>query len=362
MTKQDTINKLTEIEDKIKEILNLSDYVENGNAQEFMTEVDAIKNELGCIEKKPIVFDNLPIFFNSKENDINQKNNKKERYFKYLKIVGIATIALFLICLLPFVNSFGFIGTLRNAGILASIIIAYFFFSTNNELKKKKSEEEQKQAEFEKSYNSFAKHLETYEDEKNEGIAIAKEYGKRYKKAYEIQKEKIEIINNKKTEAMQKYVDINKEIDAESPVPREYLHFIPKLILFLKSGRADTLKEALNLAIEEERIRERDEALLAEERKRTAIEQQRQENERLHQLEMERQAEMQTRAAMDQADAAEKQAKAAQDQARATERAAQNQAQANQGKQFNRCGSCKHYRHCAMRDRGGANCGGFSPI
>ncbi len=123
---------------------------------------------------------------------------------------------------------------------------------------------------------------------------------------------------------------------------------------YLKSGRADTLKEALNL-LENENHQER---LL--------------EMQAAHNAQMEREARAQSRALEQQAQAAQLEAAAAQEQARAQQsalqaqkeaardqaRAAQQQAYANRGSSA-QCSNCLNRNGCTYKGNPPKNCGAF---
>ena len=82
----------------------------------------------------------------------------------------------------------------------------------------------------------------------------------------------------------------------------------------LKSGRADTLKEALNLAISEKRDEEFKAQQLAEEARRTQIAEKQAYDNMLHNQKMEREAAVQTQQARNQVIIAQAQLKATEQQ------------------------------------------------
>lgn len=147
----------------------------------------------------------------------------------------------------------------------------------------------------------------------------------------------------------------------------------------LKTGRADSLTEAINLAIDEDR-KEKEEATRQEEaRRQEAILEQQAYDNRMHNEAMQRTAERQARATEAQARAAEAQARATEAQAREAAKQTQMAEQKARNDAMNakreererrqaehnaktaamqRCYKCANYQSCGA-SRGNPNCGSF---
>ena len=142
-----------------------------------------------------------------------------------------------------------------------------------------------------------------------------------------------------------------------------------RISAMLKTGRADSLKEAINLALDEERKDMEEEARRAEARQQQAILEQQARDNRIHNETMARAAEEEARAmrahnaAMERA--AQAQAQAAQAQAREAARQtemAQRQARDAQKAASARCARCANFSKCSLRARQNAvNCSGYRP-
>ena len=137
----------------------------------------------------------------------------------------------------------------------------------------------------------------------------------------------------------------------------------------LKTGRADTLKEAINLALEEDR-KDREEAeRRAEARQQEAILERQARDNRMHNEAMQRAAEEEARAtrahnaAMEKEARAQAQAAAAQarEAARQTE-IAQKQARDAQRAASARCAGCANNLKCSYKTKQNAgSCGAYRP-
>ena len=142
-----------------------------------------------------------------------------------------------------------------------------------------------------------------------------------------------------------------------------------RISAMLKTGRADSLKEAINLALDEERKDMEEAARRAEARQQEAILEQQARDNRIHNAAMQRAAEEEARAtrahnaAMERA--AQAQAQAAQAQAREAARQsefAQKQARDAQRAASARCANCANSTKCTYKVKQNAgSCGAYRP-
>ncbi len=107
---------------------------------------------------------------------------------------------------------------------------------------------------------------------------------------------------------------LNEQLDAVTLLSQDYLYLAGSIKELLQYGRADTFKEALNLAIAEQRDMEFKARQLEEESRRTAIAEQQAYEERMHNQKMEAEAAAQSRQAQMQSQIAEAQLKATEQQ------------------------------------------------
>ncbi|MBQ8145533.1 MAG: hypothetical protein IJ039_02005 [Clostridia bacterium] len=151
--------------------------------------------------------------------------------------------------------------------------------------------------------------------------------------------------SNKKREAEEHIAETERELEAIGIVTPTYYYLAHSIADVLENGRADTLKEALNIAIEDER-REREEQQRREEADRQAQILERQAEEaRRHNREMER-------AAKEQAEAAERNYEENRRHNREMERNSREQQNRSYGNSI--CLSCANYA-----GRGGSCNGSF---
>ncbi len=136
---------------------------------------------------------------------------------------------------------------------------------------------------------------------------------------------KYQLFDHKFNECCDAYVNAHNKLVEESEqvqntlaevtlLSEEHIVLAGRISNLLKSGRADTLKEALNLAIAEKRDEEYKAQQLAEEARRTQIAEQQAYDNMLHNQRMEREAAAQTQQAQTQARIAEAQLKATEQQ------------------------------------------------
>lgn len=188
---------------------------------------------------------------------------------------------------------------------------------------------------------------------------------------------------HKKLEEYQKEIDaLQNELEGVDLIPDDLFYIAGSISSLLKQKRADSLKEAINLALDEERKDEEERARREEaEWQQYILEQQAYDNRRHneamarqaeadaramreHNAAMERAAKAQADAARVQADAARAQADAAQAQAREAQRQtqmAQKQASDAWRNAHQRCIRCVKYGSCGVRGDAIIGCTGFTP-
>ncbi len=195
--------------------------------------------------------------------------------------------------------------------ILATIIFAVLFFYFMSKFGAEKREYDKKI----ERRNKFEELLKSsHAQEKSRFEAALTDYYTQY-----------QIYDHKFDEYYEAYVDrhnalidqikaVKEQIDAVTLLGEDHITLAGDIKTMLQNGRADTFKEALNLAIAEQRDIEFKARQLEEESRRTAIAEQQAYEERMHNERMEREAAAQTRQAQMQAQIAEAQLKATEQQ------------------------------------------------
>lgn len=353
--KKDLIAELENFHKSLTRVNQLENYRKNIMPEESRTEIKNKKKEFGTLERIPTIFDIEIEFFDFDVDKLNEKKEKFNNLNKYLRIVASVTAVFFALFFLFKADLFNFIAS---AGIIASILMALKRSQDKKLLKLEEDKYANLTQKYNDSINKFNQALQNYEKDKATGIKAAEEYGKTYREYYaEAEKifnsylEKIEDITREEFE-------LNKQIHSFDLIDERYQHLTTRIIANLKSSRADTLKEALNLAIDEERQEQYEAQRRYEEEQRALREQMRLEAEqaeiRRHNLEMEIQAAAQARASEKAAEVARKQAEEARYEAK---RAHEKQVSA-ENNQLKICGRCAHYGRCLG---GIVGCGSFTP-
>ena len=154
-----------------------------------------------------------------------------------------------------------------------------------------------------------------------------------------------------------KLKEIETEFEKITVIHSDLFYLARKISNVLKQGRADTLKEAINIALEDKRK--------ADEELNRKLEAERMEEEtRRHNEAMQREAERQSEMAEAQARAAEQQAIFAQQQAIESARQtqlAQQQAEDAKRDAWKRCGRCINSSKCKWDVKGIPNCPNYRP-
>ncbi len=364
---KEIIKKLENIRDLIKEYYSLNQYIEEGNEEEFSQAVEKIKNDLGEIEV-PSVFGNMPVFPIDELYFASTKNDKesKEKIFKIILIATIISLVLY------FITHWGFLNTVSVIGVFATAIFGYFYSTSKRQYNTKKGEYDKTVEKYKKTNDAFLQSLEFFEDEKKDCIANSKEYAERYESAYGDFVMALADNGANMSKATERLSELEEKLSNNEIIDPQYFYLIDEIISNLRTGRADDYKEAVNLAIEEEKERqemiarreaeERQNRILAmqvEEQRRhnEAIERQNRENaERMQALERDR-IRMEQRAAQ----TAQNEVRLAQER---TKRDAQQQANATRMAGVSKCASCANSRHCPthIKNNGsGLTCGGYTP-
>ncbi len=353
---EEIIEKLECLEKLLKEITNLNEYIETVCPQEYAQKVKNHINSIAELKGRPSVFDYFPTF-PLDEKEVLEKQEKYKKKKKRVQYVGGATAVCIVIC---FVTYAEFFYSLSSFGIIATAFLFWQFSDIKKEYCKKKKEYEESVAKFTKEMDAFKNAMKVYEEEKATGIAMAYQYKNDYKKAYEEYEQILNEYGEQKIKSMDEFLEKMEEVKTYDFMPLEYAHLIRPIIVLLKSGRADDYKEALNIAIQEEREEQAEAARRAEDARRTRIleEQAAEERRRTaeiarHNREMEQQQQMQQKMMLDEQ---RKQTKAMEAQQRESSRAAM---EASKNASM-RCARCAKHDACG-RARGVPNCGAFEP-
>jgi hypothetical protein len=210
---------------------------------------------------------------------------------------GISTLA----------NLYGIYGF----AVLATLIFGIWFFRTNGKVNKErkdhKAREERRQKFEEIIKGSHAQDLIKFKDALNDYSAQYSLYTHKFVECHDA-------YVNEHNALVEQSDEVQRLLSEVTLLSQDHILLAARIGSILKSGRADTLKEALNLAIAEKRDEEFRAQQLAEEARRTEIAEQQAYENRLHNQRMEQEAAAQTMQAQTQAQIAQAQLKATQQQ------------------------------------------------
>lgn len=225
----------------------------------------------------------------------------------------------------------------------------------------------------EKLYNVFREYDNAF-------LSVAEECEAEYNKAKALKTSKLDEIEKKykkkKNDLVAEKKRLQNQLNSTTLIPEELFEDADRILSMLKLKRADTLKEAINLAFDEKRKDEEEATRREEAARREAILEEQAWDNRMHNEAMQRAAEEEARAmrehnsairehnaameraAQAQASAAEAQAREAQKQTQMAKRQADDALRAAS----ERCGRCANYGKCTARFGAGAiGCPSYMP-
>ena len=359
MDNKEILEKLRNLNDLLAQFTQQHDYYENGCASESLDRIEQVKAAVSVLPGVPSIANAMPVFPVG-EREYQKAKGETVQSGKITTIALVATVAslgLWLITKATF---------LAIVGVIAGI--AWYVLNKNHQnnkqgLAKKEKVYNESVAACKNSVEKFRKALTCYEQEVADGIVAAKAFGQLYRQKREEHSAILVEFAENKNAALDRCNELVAQIEQHDYIPQEYYHHIPKLISLLQSGRADSYKEALNIAIEEERQEAMEKARQEEEARRLAAMERQAEEERRHNMMLERQQaahdRAMERAAKEQADAQRREAlQAKRDQERAAREAHEKEMDARQKAQH-RCSKCSKRFACSVR--GNPNCGAFEP-
>lgn len=181
----------------------------------------------------------------------------------------------------------------------------------------------------------------------------------RYKDGLEEIKEKYQ----KKADSLSnKLSDVEKELDEVTFIDHDLFHVAWRMASILKTGRADNLKEAINLALDDERKDNEEAARQAEARQQEAILEQQAYDNRMHNEAMQRAAEAEARAVREHNEAMERAARAQAREAEKQTQMAQRQAREAATAAAARCRWCANAAKCpSVVKNNAATCSAYRP-
>lgn len=354
---QEIIEKLEKLYTLLDEAYNANEYAKSGCTQEYSKKILPIiktVNDLKCV---PSVFSNLPDSSvpNAEYKETEQSLQKLQKRFYAVLFITIITF------IISTVSKWGIFEGVSTIGALASIIFGLSFYSGKNKVKKDKNTYENSMKKYENNMQVYRNALSVYESEKTKGIEAAQQFAKEYKEAYIEYDRLLQESEEKRKEAFQTFIQKMDEAKTYDFMPPEYYDLIKPIIKILKSGRADTYKEALNLAIQEEKEAQAEAARRAEEAERTRImreqaeaEERRAREEQRHRQEMELREAAARRAAAD--------AERARREAKYEERRRKSEEETRKFSGRQRCKGCANESACPPAAKeNGLTCGAFVP-
>ncbi len=361
MSDKQLIGQLEQIESLYEESGKLLYYIDNGAAQDALGKVKEVHADRGEPPKAPSVFAATPVFpIENKHDDLQKELDSKKLIF--FGVLGFTALML----IIYFLSHVGFFNTLSVLGIFATIFFWFRYSKTKKDYFDKKHAYDRSVKEYNISMEKFRTGLARYEQEKEVALRELEIFRALHAVSYDKYIKILDEFAENKQTAIERRQEVNEQLRQCELVPENYLHLVSPIITILKSGRADTYKEALNLAIDEERQEQEAAARRAaearrqaEEERRTAILQQQAAEERRHNEQMERQQAEQARQAARQAEQAQRQAEQAQRQARREAYEAKAQAERDA---YRKCASCRNGAKCSPSARKHSlTCGGYSP-
>ncbi len=369
------LNKLENLQQLLEENHALRSYIDGGCARETVDQLEEIREKIGTLPQAPSVASCRVTFPLPADHATQAKAEKSKRKILFFATAAVAALLL----IIYFASNNDALNFLCVLGIFATIAVGWFYKMSCNSYKTKDKELQDSRKNYASSLDAFRTAMSCYEKEVAEGRNEYDQYLLRY---YQYYPDFLDTLTGyeKKTIEAENALEENERLIAECDVAApEYFHLVPKVISMLKTGRADSYKEALNIAIEEERQEAIEAARREEEARRLAALERQAEEERRHNMMLEQQQRehdrAMERAAQDQAaeqrranQQAERDRQRAESEARrrqmAAESEARKQANATRMAGVSKCAACKNNKHCPshVKNNGsGLTCGAYQP-
>ena len=357
---KEVIEKLERLHFLIQETFKWDDYIQSGYLLEYGDKIEKVVLSASDLDAVPAVFHSFPVFpiDGAKREEAKRNYNNKKKILAFLAVLSAICLVVFFMTHKYFFNS------IASVGILATIIFFFPFSQSKKVYKDKDKEYNASVKKSEESFVAYRKALRLYENQKAAGIEAAKAFAQKYTAAYDAYDGLMLEMEERKNDAITKLLACMEETKAIDFVPVEYYDLVQPMIAMLKSGRADSYKEALNLAIQEQRLKEAEDARRAEEARRTQLMQEQAAAEQMRLAEMERHnREMEQQQQLQAKMMLEEQQKQARDAKKAQEKAQSAQFHADVDAHYralHRCAKCRKASACGA-NKGIPNCGAFEP-
>lgn len=372
---KEVMEKLERLQFLIQETFKWEDYVKTGCALEYNDKIKSVMMSADDLKDVPTVFKKFPVFPIDETERIEAGNsyNSKKKILTFIAALAVVCLVLF------FLTHWNFLNSVASVCLIATLLVFFPFSQSKKTYKEKEALYNDSVKKSEDSFVAYKKALGMYEQQKVAGIEAAKTFAEQYKTSYRKYEELLDEFEHSKNTAIVKVLECIDEAKTIDFVPVEYYDLIPPILSMLKSGRADNYKEALNMAIEEQRLKEAEAARRAEEaqkiqlmQEQAAAEQRRLAEAERYNREMQQQQQLQAKMMLEEQHhqtkkLAEEQRKQAWEQKIAADKMASDaRRQAERTKQAGiaKCASCANSRHCPshIKNNGsGLTCGGYRP-
>lgn len=375
MDNNTVLEKLETLQSLMDNDFRLRSYIDNGCAREIAHQLEAIREEIGEMPNAPSATNcrvSLPLPADYTAAAKAELTKRKPLLFGALGVTALMLVLFFTV-------GSDFLNTLAVLSIFATLGVFWFYRTSKATYETKAKEFNDAQKDFTGSLNHFRQALSCYEAETEAGRRQYVEYRLRHLEKYPDFMDVFLSYDDKLATANAELEENTARIMEIDVVTPEYYHLVSTIISMLKSGRADTYKEALNMAIEEERLADIEAARREEENRRIAAMERQAEEDRRHNMMMEEQQAAHNRAmervAEDQAaeqrranQQAERDRRNADAEARRRQDAAaseaRKQAAATRSAGISKCASCRNSSRCPshVKNNGsGLTCGGYVP-
>ena len=349
-----TLDDVTRLNDLLKTRETLRRNINHGFDLETADQLKALRDDLGELPDVPSVFRSFPVFPLTDEAVTSEKQKTESSKKLLIPIAGVTAGFL----LLYFIFHWDLLLTPCVLGIFASLFFGSRYAMNNKAFQKAKAAYDASVETYRRSIEAFRAALSVYDREKEGGRQSAERYEQRYRQTFLASLAAVSECDKKKEQAQAEFDTTQEQIIACDFAPADYHRYIPAVCTLMQSGRADSYKEALNMAIKEEERRIEAEERRAEEQRQAALLERQLAEERRHNLQMEHDAQMARKEAQDM----EYQRQRAQEKQEQQARREQSDAQARARREAQlRCQKCVNASKCSASFKGNPNCAGFRP-
>lgn len=285
LNNKEVINKLQNLEELLDKKSDLEYRIKYGEMEDAKKRLNEIRRVRGDGPMVPSVYSTMPIFPISKDTYLPSKLNFEKIKKLLMPFAGVGILAI----ILSLITKVSFFSSLGAVGIIGTAVLLYLCKKLKDIYLDKKRPYDQSVEKFNKMMADFRQNLARFEEEKKQAKDSMEKFIQLQNSCHDDFVAAREEYQGNIKKAKQQLEEIEQQITGIDILSSQYHYLTKNILSSLQSGRADNLKDALNLAIEDDRKEREEEQRREEERLRQEAMEQQMEEMRRHNRQMEQQ-------------------------------------------------------------------------